>query len=316
MQPGAWDRLPGTVFDRYPDYEHVFAATQLAFAMLGMGATLTFEDFSRVAQRPASIGAGLFVQLVAVPLVAAAVGLLLRLEAGLAVGLILVAAVPGGTISNVAVFLGRGNTPLSITLTALSTLGCLVTAPLILRLFSAAHLPPGFEMPVARLLTEIALFLLLPLAAGMAVGRGLPDHKGRFTRICIAISLLVLLGMVVGGAGSGRIDAGAYGGRAVVAIFAVALAFQRVAIWSGRLAGLPDQDRLTVAIEATIRNTNLALLVKASMFPAVAGVEDPVGDQVFFVALLYGGAALPVAIPPLVRNARRARPAPAAAGAA
>ena len=80
------------------------------------------------------------------------------------------------------------------------------------------------------------------------------------------------------------------------------------AFLGSRVARFSPPDRLAIGIEATIRNTNLALLVKASLFPAVAGVADPIGDGMFFVALLYGGAALPVALGPIYLSRRRAPP--------
>jgi BASS family bile acid:Na+ symporter len=60
-------------------------------------------------------------------------------------------------------------------------------------------------------------------------------------------------------------------------------------------------------VEVTVRNTNLALLIKASIFPAVTGQVDPIGDGMFFVALLYGGAALFMATPPVVASRRSAK---------
>jgi BASS family bile acid:Na+ symporter len=61
-------------------------------------------------------------------------------------------------------------------------------------------------------------------------------------------------------------------------------------------------------VEVTVRNTNLALLIKASIFPAVTGEVDPIGDGMFFVALLYGGAALLMATPPVVASRRSSKP--------
>jgi BASS family bile acid:Na+ symporter len=67
---------------------------------------------------------------------------------------------------------------------------------------------------------------------------------------------------------------------------------------------------VAIGIEATIRNSNLGILVKASLFPAVVGVIDPIGDGMFFVALLYGGAALFVALPLILVSRRRFAPPP------
>ena len=112
--------------------------------------------------------------------------------------------------------------------------------------------------------------------------------------------------MVIGSAGSGRVDAEAIGGIGVLAILALAVLSQGMAWLGSRLAGLDHADRLAIVIEATIRNVNLAVLVKASLFPAVIGQADPFGDAIFFTALMYGGFALALAAPPVLLARRRA----------
>ncbi len=292
------------MFERYPEYEYLLASLQLAFAMLGMGALLTPRDFVEVVREPRGLTLGLVTQLVSVPLVALAVGWLLPVPPGIAAGLVLVAAVPGGSLSNVATYLGKGNIALSISLTAVCTTGALVTTPLILRALAAAHLPVDFEMPVARVAWEIGITLLLPLLVGMLAGIRFPSRQALLSRWAIRASLAVIGVMIVGAAGAGRLDPAAYGAMGPLAVGALCLGAQATAVLAGRVGRLSARDRLAVAIEATIRNTNLAILVKASLFPAVAGVADPVGDGMFFVALLYGGLALLVAAPPILTHRR------------
>ena len=86
------------MFERYPEYEYLLASGQLAFAMLGMGALLAPRDFVDVFRRPKALGLGLAIQLVTVPLVALVLGRVLPVPPGIAAGLALVAAVPGGSM--------------------------------------------------------------------------------------------------------------------------------------------------------------------------------------------------------------------------
>ena len=111
----------------YIEYEYWFAAVQLALAMFGMGATLTGSDFNDVIRKPKSVILGTLVQLAFVPLLAYFFISVFGLVGGLAVGLALVAATPGGTTSNIFTFMARGNSPLSISITGITTLGCLIT---------------------------------------------------------------------------------------------------------------------------------------------------------------------------------------------
>jgi BASS family bile acid:Na+ symporter len=287
---------PPVLAEIYPRLEPAIASAQLAFAMLGMGAVTSLGDFAALLRAPRALAAGLAVQLVAVPLLALGLASALPVSAGIAAGLALVASVPGGTLSNLVTFLGRGNTPLSIALTALTTLGALVTTPALLRLLLGAGLPADFVMPVRRVASDIAVTLLGPLALGIALGAALPARRELLSRWCIRAALLAILVLVVGAAGSGRLGPAAHGAAALLAIPLLCLGAQLAALAATRLAGLGARDGLALAVEAGIRNTNLALLVKTSLAPAGGG-NDALGDGMLFVALLYGGFALPLSLP-------------------
>ena len=118
----------------YADYEYPVASGQLFLAMLGMGALLTPHDFLLEVKKPKGLIVGLVFQWAWVPLIALALSELLPIPAGIAVGLIFVAAVPGGTLSNIFTLFGRGNIALSIGLTSITTVAALVTTPLLLKL--------------------------------------------------------------------------------------------------------------------------------------------------------------------------------------
>src|SRR5476651_1881759 len=105
------------MFDFYPAYEEHFAQVQLSLFMLGMGATLSVGDFAEVLLRPRSLVVAMAGQIVISPLIALAVCHLFGLTRGIALGLILTAAMPGGATAKAFVFLGRGSGPLAISLT-------------------------------------------------------------------------------------------------------------------------------------------------------------------------------------------------------
>jgi BASS family bile acid:Na+ symporter len=297
----------------YLRHEYAFASTQLVFAMMGMGATVQRSDFVAVVRRPTAVTAGLALQLVGAPLLAAAIVAALGLPPGIAVGIVLIGAIPGGSLSNLFTFFARGNVALSITLTGVTTLACLVTTPVVLRLLAAQHLPAGFEMPAGRIAFEIAVCLLGPLAIGMAVGAASAGHRDAFSRWCIRGSLAVIGAMAVGSMSAGRVDPAAYGWEALAGMVLFAAALQALSVGVGRALRLPVRDRLALAVEVTIRNTNLGLLIKASVLPVRPGVADPVADGAFFMALFYGGVALAVASVPVL-GGRRLVPAEDAFG--
>ena len=284
------------MFDLYLTYEYHFAATQLVLAMLGIGATLRAEDISRVFRFPTAFGLGLGMQLLVVPLTAIVVGHLLAPHPGIVVGLVLVATLPGGTMSNLLVYFSRASLALSVSLTAVMTVGCLVTTPALLRLVAGPYLPDDFVMPVARVAFEMFVFLLGPLAAGMIVGRLAPDHREPFARWCIRGSLAVLSVIVVGASGAGRVDPVGFGVSGYVAIMTFCAIVVTSALLLGRATGLPAGDRCAIGIEVGIRNVNLGLLLKASIFPAIPGVPDRLADGVLFALLMYGAFGTTAAI--------------------
>lgn len=286
------------MFDLYLRTEWWFAATQLALAMFGMGVTLRLDDFLSVFRQPAAFLHGLVVQVLGIPLLAFALSAALAPPPGVAFGLVLVAAVPGGAMSNVLAYFARANVPLSIALTAVVTLGCLVTTPLALRLLAGDLVPPDFAMPVAAIALDIVVCLLLPLALGMAVGTRLRHHlREVLARRCIQASLAVVVLIAIGSAGAGRLSGDAVDPYALLVILLFALAAQQAGTLPGWAMGLSRADVGAIGVETTIRNTNLALLVKASLFPAVPGVPDPLGDGVLVTALLYGAVAAPLSVP-------------------
>ncbi len=159
------------LFEQYPPYHHLVASTQLVLAMFGMGIVTRPRDFVELVLEPKPMITGLLYQLVGIPLLTAALIFFVELPPEVVVGFIMVAAMPGGSLSNIYTHLGRGNVALSVALTGVMTLLALVTAPLIMRIFAGDYLPPEIAMPVGSVMREIFLFLLLPLTAGMMLGR-------------------------------------------------------------------------------------------------------------------------------------------------
>ena len=290
----------------YVQHEYWFATFQLVMAMLGMGATLTVRDFGDIIREPRSVTLGLFVQVLVVPLVAFIFLRNLGLTGGVAVGIALLAAIPGGTTSNIFTFFARGNSALSISITAITTLACLVTTPLILTLLISDSLPAGFSMPTGQIVTEIGLILLLPLALGMTYLYMYPSPAVTASRWCVRASLLGIVLIVVGSVSAGRLDLHAFGLGNVRLVLYFTLVLVAVGWAAPRLFRLSRPDSTAVEFEVIVRNTNLGVMLKASLFPAAAGATAKLGDTVLFTVLLYGGLQLLIA-PVLIKIYSRKR---------
>ena len=288
----------------YAKYEYTLAVVQVILAMLGMGTTLTVQDFWNIVRHPFGIALILTFQFLLFPFVAFSMGRFLSLPDGVAVGLILVTSVPSGSISNILTLLGRGNIPLSITATTASTLMCLLTTPLILRFYALQYLPDEFEMPTGLILGQISMCLLIPLSIGMLVCRFSPASREHISKWMIRGSLVALALLVVGSLGSGRIQLNEYDWQVPVSIVVLGILTAIVVDQLAQRLSLPRDESFTAAIEVTVRNTNLAVLLKASLFPA-ASAMDALGNQVLFVALFYGGASLVISTVPIIQRRRK-----------
>lgn len=299
------------MFNFYPHYEHLFAQIQLTLFMTAMGTNLSPRDFVEIIRRPRSFLLALFLQLVVIPAVVVAINHFMGLEPGIAVGLLLTCAMPGGALSKFFTFLARGNAALSISLSVVLTMGTLATVPAMLLILASEYMPENFSLPVARIVAEVAAFSLFPLALGMLLGRKLPEHSSTIRRWCVRVGLVVLVIMVVGSLGSGRIKPSEYGLKTPLAIIVFCILSMQLSMAPFRILRWPWKDTVAVGIESTMRNMNLALLLKASLFPlehgATDGIPDAIGAGVLFVILYYAATAMVAGLPLVLHYRLKAR---------
>lgn len=291
--------------DLYVDYEYAITFAQLAMAMFAMGATLHVDDFRTVVRLPRSFLTGLGAQMVLVPLLAYGLLRAFDLDPGLAIGLAIIAAVPGGTVSNVFTYAGKGDVPLSIALTAVTSLVCVVSVPVVLELLVGSYVPPTFSLPRVRIAAEIVATLLVPLGIGMAVLRRWPDRAERLSRLALVATTVLIAVIVVGSATAGRLDVDAMGFANLAVVAGFALLFAGIGVAATFAARRPWPDLTAITIETTVRNTNLGLLVRTSVFGSAAANGDPVADLALFTVLAYAGISFALAAPIILVGRRR-----------
>jgi BASS family bile acid:Na+ symporter len=290
--------------DLYVEYEYAITFAQLVMAMFAMGATLHVEDFRTVVRLPRSFLTGLGAQMVLVPLFAYGLLRVVDLDPGVAIGLAIIAAVPGGTVSNVFTYAGKGDVALSIALTAVTSLACVVTVPFVLERLVGSSVPPSFTLPRGRIALEIVVTLLVPLAVGMGVLRRWPERAEGLSRLALLATAVLIGVIVVGSATAGRLDVDAMGVSNLAVVGGFVLLFAGIAIAATAATRRPWPDVTAITIETTVRNTNLGLLVRTSLFGAAATRGDPVADLALFTLLAYAGLSFVVAVPLMVAGRR------------
>lgn len=278
--------------DFYREHSQLFYNVQLVLAMLGMGANTTIGQFRGVLRRPGNIALVLAMQFLSMPLFAVLLARTLPIDPNIGIGLVLLAALPSGTLSNIITFLGRGNVPLSVTATCASTLICLVVTPIVLELFAAKALPEGFSMPLDKTVWSILCLLLMPLAAGMTIGHFWHQNRHHFAKLAVWGSTIALAGVWVGAIGGGQIEILQYGWIAPGVIVLFVLASQVITYEISRLLGYDRADGFTQGIEVSMRNGNLGLALLIPLFGVLT--PDNVHHQGALYTMLFGGGAMTV----------------------
>ena len=239
----------------------------LGIIMFGMGLTLRGADFGLVVRRPWAVLIGVVAQYTIMPLAAWGVGHLLGLEGMALVGMILVGSAPGGTASNVIVYLGKGDTALSVTLTAVSTLLAPVLTPALVLWLAGSELDVSF----GDMFMSIVQIVLIPVVAGLvlrAVAGRYVEHVLPYLPLVSVTGIVVVVAGIVGANADAVLSTGPLVALAVVLHNGVGLTLGYVA---GRAAGLDISARRAVSIEVGMQNSGLAASLAATHFtPAAA----------------------------------------------
>jgi BASS family bile acid:Na+ symporter len=260
----------------------------LALIMISLGLSLTPADFRRVLKYPKGVGIGLVNLLVVSPLLAFAVAELVGLGAALAVGLVLLGASPGGTTANLLTHVARGDTALSITMTAISSVAAVLTVPLYLG-FAIDHFGASFENDPEMLGVAARVFFItvVPLAVGMAIRARRTEwavrREGRAKQI--ALTLFVV---VVGGSIASESDAITdHFGELALATLLLNLAAMTISFNVARLARLSRQQSTAIAMELGIHNGTVAITVGAGIATILASPAAVYSVFMFFTAGLF-----------------------------
>ena len=180
--PGAFDWYSATMI-----------RVGLGVIMLGMGLTLTLDDFRRVFVIPFALLGGVGLQFAVMPFLGWGIGHIIELPRDMAVGLVLVSCCPGGTASNVVAFLGRANVALSVSMTAISTMLAVVLTPLLTILYVGERVP----VDALGLLQSILIIVIFPVAVGVGINHLFGKAASQIAVVSPFVSVVFII-MIVG----------------------------------------------------------------------------------------------------------------------
>ncbi|MDN3689891.1 bile acid:sodium symporter family protein [Cyclobacterium jeungdonense] len=263
-----------------------FLPLALAFIMLGMGLSLNLSDFKNIFRYPKAMVLGLFCQLVLLPALGFFLILSFGLEGTMAVGIMIIACCPGGPTSNMITHLSKGDTALSISLTAMSSVITIFTIPLLVN-FSIAYFGEegSVSLPFVPTVLRITGVTLVPVAMGMWLKNRFPLAAHRADRPVRIASILFFV-LVVGGAILNEKDQilSFFAEAGPVALLLNILTFG-LSLLLARLLALPAPQQLAISIESGIQNGTLGIMIAATLLQNSAmAIPVVIYSLIMFVA--------------------------------
>lgn len=254
----------------------------LAVIMIGMGITLSFEDFHRVTRSARPVMIGIAAQFAVMPLLGWALASVFALETQLAVGLILVACCPGGTASNVVSYIARADVALSVLMTMCSTFAAVIMTPLLTRWLAGAYVP----VDAWSLFFNTLQVVVLPVTLGMLLNRYTPRLVQAVMPVAPLVSVIViaLICASIIGANAGTIRDSALPLLSAVAL--LHLGGFTLGYVMARLLKLEERVCRTISIEVGMQNSGLGAVLARSSFAQMALAPVPSAISASFHSII------------------------------
>ncbi len=249
----------------------------LGFLMFGVALDIKVRDFKQLFQDPKPPIVGLISQLILLPILTLGLALLLNVPPSIALGMILIAACPGGNVSNFAVHLSKGNTALSVLMTSVSTLMAIFTTPLLFGLLAqfvpnTADLGQSITVDPIEMIQTILKLVVLPLSIGMSINHFYPKLTEKIQSPTKILSMLIFFGIVFFGIKGNWDNILKYVGS----IFFIVLIHNTLAFLLGfswaRLMKMSIPNTKAISIETGIQNSGLALIIALNFFSDLGGM--------------------------------------------
>lgn len=272
----------------------------LMIIMFRMGITLTVDDFKRVLKYPKAVFIGLLNQVILLPIIGYLLIGLLGVNANIAMGVMILSACPGGPTSNLLTHLAKGDTALSVTLTAVNSVITIFTIPLIVN-FGLSEFFDGssIEAPIGQIGMGLAKIIALPLVLGMLLKKfkdGLAQKMDKPLNIAsIALLVIIIVGLVV----KKKTEIADNFADTILIILALNLGTMLIGFFSALAAKLSFREAITISIESGNQNGTLAIFIGVSMleqpsFVIVGGI---------YSLVMYITSILPITIG--IRNSKK-----------
>ena len=272
----------------------------LAFIMLALGLGLTFDDFARVVRRPRDFAVGAVSQIVVLPVVAFTLASVWPMAPELALGLMIIAAAPGGVTSNILTAFARGDVALSISLTAVISLLSVITIPIIVVFAYGQFIgeQAGKDISVAGTALSVFLIVAVPVLIGLVIRRFAESFALRFEPAARKVSAVLFVLVLAGAIYDQRANIVPYFAQAGLVTLVLNLVMMAIAYLLARMFATGPTQRIAIAIECGLQNGTLAIAVAVLLFggglatvPAATYSLIMFATALIYIAVLRRGAA-------------------------
>ncbi|MCX7886051.1 MAG: bile acid:sodium symporter family protein [Verrucomicrobiae bacterium] len=237
----------------------------LAVIMLGMGITLTVDDFRRVLKMPRAVAIGFAGQYLIMPLLGWSIAHLLKLPTAFAVGLILVSCCPGGTASNVVTYIARANVALSVLMTTCSTLAAVLMTPLLTKWLAGSYVP----VDAWALFISTLQVVLIPVITGVTLNRYLPRLVTLVSPVAPLVSVATIVMICASIIGSSAQSLRQSGGQLLLAVFLLHAGGFALGYLFAHMLGCDTVTSRTISIEVGMQNSGLGATLAKTHFSSL-----------------------------------------------
>ncbi len=240
----------------------------LAFIMFVLGLGLTGSDFLRVIKQPRDFFVGAISQIILLPIIAFFLVKIWPIAPELAIGVMIIAAAPGGVTSNLLTHFAKGDVALSISLTAIISLLCVITIPFIVltsvELFGGANI--NKDISLLSMSRDMFLIVTIPVLLGMLLGRFAPAIAKKFEPIAKKISIILFVLVLLGAIAAERENVISYFAQAGFVTLTLNVIMMFVAYFVAQLFSTGTKQKKCITIECGLQNGTLAIFVATSIF--------------------------------------------------
>ncbi|PLX17858.1 MAG: bile acid:sodium symporter [Marinilabiliales bacterium] len=269
----------------------IILASSLIIIMLGMGLSLVFDDFKRIFIYPKAILVGLVNQIIILPIIGFVIALAFPLKPEIAIGIMILAACPGGPTSNLIAHLAKGDLALSVSLTAISSFITIITIPFIINFALVQFLDEGqiIRLNVVETIMQIFIIIVIPITIGMLIRK----YKSYFAlkmekpvrRASGIVIALVIIGIVI----KEKENVIPYFQQAGVVALVLNIATMLVGYYSAKLFKIKNKRAVSISIESGIQNGTLAITIAVVL---LGNSEYAITPAIYSLLMFFTGGAV------------------------